>query len=209
MANVLTVANSSERSARLLALGAADTYRGQGRSPALPADLGSAAQLPLTKTAMPISVDGLQLREMRRRLHALHLRPSNTRAKQWHDLVVNDYRPLVTKVADRRRQPKWSDCVELAEIIWQALDKEWTGDDVYGKGHPCVGEQIGVLRTGEDFGARAYWCQEAIVALVEAVLTLGQGERFDFRTSTGLFSSEQPDSPRVPIHYGPGAPRHE
>jgi hypothetical protein len=144
---------------------------------ALPTDLGQAARLPVTAAALPFSREGLQLRELRRALHRCHVAEnSEARSREWRSLAADHYRPMAHRIA-ARPQPTWADCVELAEICWQALDKEMVKEE---------GRETGALSVRQgDFGPGAYWCREAIVALVEAVLTLGNGERFDPKTQQG------------------------
>jgi hypothetical protein len=110
---------------------------------------------------------------------------------------MEHYRPLANKIAERPA-PTWADCVELAEIIWHSLPKE---DLVCSSPEDPTWvylERTGALSVGaggtrmEDsaFTSSAYWCREAIVALVEAVLTLGNGERRDPRTDEGYWPQE-------------------
>jgi hypothetical protein len=96
---------------------------------ALPADsLGKAAQLPVTATSLPFSREALRLREIRQELHAIHLtgrgdlygEGKNTqehRYRPWRSLMMEHYRPLAHAI-ESRPEPTWTDCVELAEIIW-------------------------------------------------------------------------------------------
>jgi hypothetical protein len=100
---------------------------------ALPADLGKAAGLPVRAAALPISREGLQLRELRRVIHAVHTERGPralARAMRHHALMVDDYEPLALSVT-AREQPTWADCVELAEICWQGLAKEWQDPTVF------------------------------------------------------------------------------
>jgi hypothetical protein len=63
----------------------------------------------------------------------------------------------------------------VAEICWQALDKDYWWR---------LGQERGTLTTRSVSGPST-WTREAMVALVESVLTLGKGERFDPRTTEG------------------------
>jgi len=154
---------------------------------ALPADLGKAAGVPVRATALPISREGLQLRELRRAVHAVHLGSQSThrerleRAIRYHALMVDDYGPLAMSVT-ARAQPTWADCVELAEICWQGLAKEWREET-----DDRDGGYTGALSADGNAPRPGRQCQEAIIALVEAVLTLGNGERFCPWSDEGLF----------------------
>jgi hypothetical protein len=149
---------------------------------ALPADLGAAASLPVKAAPLPISVEGLKLRELRRIVHAVHLEYPGTeaRTRKYRTLMVKNYLPLAQSVAERS-EPTWSDCVELAEICWQAMAKEWrTATDDRDGGH------TGALHPNPH-GHAPGDSHKAMIALVEAVLTLGNGERFDVSSDQGLF----------------------
>ena len=172
---------------------------------ALPADLGKAAQLPVTAASLPFSKEALRLREIRRELHAIHLKGrgdvygegENTQAHKydrWRSLMVEHYCPIAHKIT-ARQAPTWADCVELAEIIWQSLPKE---DRLCSSPEDPTWEYLeptGALSVAADdtrmgdsaFTSGAYHCRHAIVALVEAVLTLGNGERRDPQTEEGYW----------------------
>jgi hypothetical protein len=143
---------------------------------ALPADLGQAAHLPLTAAPMPFSADCLQLRDIKRALAAL---PNDSDLGHadckgpWHRMMTHEYRPAERRLYERPVKT-WTDCVELAETIWAFWSKEH--EDGY-----CVGPVTGRLCTSErDWSAHNQ--RHAIAALVQGVLTLGGGERFDPRT---------------------------
>jgi hypothetical protein len=80
---------------------------------AVPADLGTAAQLPLASVAPPVSSDLLQLREVRRALHECYLRQGEQ--PEWRPLMVDHHHPLAASIVGRRR-PTWADCTEIAEV---------------------------------------------------------------------------------------------
>jgi hypothetical protein len=149
---------------------------------ALPADLGAAASLPVKAAPLPISPEGLKLRELRRIVHAVHLESPSTeaRARKYRSLMVKNYRPLADSIAERS-EPTWSDCVELAEICWQAMAKEWRTAT-----HDRDGGYTGALHPSPHNHAPGD-AHKAMITLVEAVLTLGNGERFDVRSDQGLF----------------------
>ena len=87
---------------------------------ALPADLGKAASLPVMPTPLPISAEMLQLREARRELHNIYLWPNEFRDHEgrntaWRDVMRNKHEPTAQLILGRKN-PTWSDCVEIAEI---------------------------------------------------------------------------------------------
>ena len=145
---------------------------------ALPADLGKAAQLPLTAAPMPFSPECLQLREIKRALAALPVNCDIDRGlpgarAPWYETMTNEYNPIKERLVARPVR-SWTDCVELAEAIWAFWEKEAR----YGY---CNGPATGKLYTGPKCASIGYYQRDAIVALVEGVLALGGGERFDPR----------------------------
>ena len=74
------------------------------------------------------------------------------------------------------------------EIIWHAVAKE---DQTVRNGDWEYQEYSGMLSAGHRFATSSYQCREAIVALVEAVLTLGDGERRDPKTPQGFYPAGQ------------------
>ena len=129
---------------------------------ALPADLGKAAQLPVTATALPFSPEALQLRQIRRELRACYLgqhdySDNDTYSRAWRDLMRNQYHPLVEQVV-RRPAATWTHCVELAEVCWQSMAHK----------HGIAADQGIKIRDEHD----------PTIPLIEAVLSLGGGERF-------------------------------
>ena len=144
---------------------------------ALPADLGKAASLPVTAAPLPFSPECLQLREIKRALAALpvncdYLGFPGTK-KPWRDTMTNEYRPMEARLT-RRPVRSWIDCVELAETIWAIWEKDHR--DGY-----CVGPMTDKLSTDRRHTSIGYYESDAIAALVEGVLALGGGERFDPR----------------------------
>jgi hypothetical protein len=146
---------------------------------ALPADLGKAASLPVTAAPLPFSAECLQLREIKRALAAL---PANCdidlglpgAKAPWYETMQNEYLPIEARLA-RRPVRSWTDCVELAEAIWAFWEKEHR-DGYY------VGPRTDKLSVNPRHASTAgYHNSDAIVALVEGVLALGGGERFDPR----------------------------
>jgi hypothetical protein len=99
---------------------------------ALPADLGQAAQLPVTVSGLPFSKEAVQLRGIRRQLRACYLNqqtyPEGGYSRAWRSLMRDSYRPLAARVVARPAS-SWADCVELAEICWQQRSRSlWVGD---------------------------------------------------------------------------------
>ena len=137
---------------------------------ALPADLGSAAHLPVSKVAPTFSAEALRLRELREVMFRVNGKQSAT----W-SACTDEYGPLLTAITDRPK-PTWQDVVELAEEIWRVLPKEEipnaNGSDIHTG---ALSVSPAEWRTG------AYHCRHQLVALVEAILTLGHGERRDTR----------------------------
>ncbi|HEY7550650.1 MAG TPA: hypothetical protein VH913_14180 [Hyphomicrobiaceae bacterium] len=145
---------------------------------ALPADLGAAAALPVKTAPLPFSAEALELRRIRRALRAIYMEPGpgpGGPGTPWYDTIMDEYRPIEQRMAARPVRT-WADCVELAEAIWTWWEKEHR--DGY-----CMGPAIGKLAIYKRAdGARpTAGPADAIVALVEGVLTLGGGERFDPR----------------------------
>jgi hypothetical protein len=139
---------------------------------ALPADLGKAAALPVTAAPMPFSADCLQLREIKRALAALPLNSGGAKGP-WYRLMTEEYAPVQQRLCARPVR-SWTDCVELAEAIWTCWEKEHR-DGYY------VGPRIDKLSVHPSNAAVGYHQRDAIVALVEGVLAMGGGERFDPR----------------------------
>jgi len=88
---------------------------------ALPTELGKAAALPVTPTALPVSGQMLRLRDVRRELHGVYLSEphdrlsSELRGKEWRDLMQREHKPLAAQIVGRRK-PTWTDCTEIAEV---------------------------------------------------------------------------------------------
>jgi hypothetical protein len=165
-----------------------------GRSAVAFVEPEAVAKTPVKMSPLPMTPEGLRLRELRRILHHLNREEhSPERTREWRSLMVEHYRPTCLQIASRT-QPTWADCVELAEIIWSGLAKEWeaTGRGGYREtGALFVPALDGTREGGADrFTSGAYWCAPAIVALVEAVLALGGGERFDQHTPEGAWSDQ-------------------
>jgi hypothetical protein len=145
---------------------------------ALPADLGKAAALPVTAAPLMFSPECLQLREIKRALAALPVNCDNLGGfpgakTPWYDTMTNEYGPTETRLV-RRPVRSWTDCVELAEVIWGFWEKEHR-DGYY------VGPPFAKLSVNPGLTSIGYHQREAIAALVEGVLALGGGERFDPR----------------------------
>jgi|KBSSwiStaDraftv2_1062776.scaffolds.fasta_scaffold60724_4 hypothetical protein len=138
---------------------------------ALPADLGKAAALPVTAAPLTFSAECLQLREIKRALAALPLDIQG--GPRWRRMMTEEYAPVKQSLCARRVR-SWTDCVELAEVIWAFWEKEHR-DGYY------VGPPISKLSVHPSNASVGYHQRDAIVALVEGVLALGGGERFDPR----------------------------
>ena len=142
------------------------------------ADPAKAASIPMmTAAPLPFSADCLQLRSIKRALAAL---PENSdigspgQKGRWYRMQTEEYHPIKMRVSTRP-VTSWTDCVELAEIIWT----EWEKDHRDGY---CVGPPGNKLAVHENqVGPGSFYARHAITALVEGVLALGGGERFDPR----------------------------
>jgi hypothetical protein len=119
---------------------------------------------------MAFSAECLQLREIKRTLRAIPTDSDHTDKGPWYRTMVNEYDPVEDRLC-RRPVRTWTDCVELAETIWSFWSKQHR--DGY-----LVGPALPKLYTG-DRELRVYSHRHAVAALVEGVLTLGGGERFD------------------------------
>jgi hypothetical protein len=152
---------------------------------AFPADLGKAASLPLTPAPLPLSPECLQLREIKRALAALDQRTCGGVNGPWHRMMVNEYHPAADRLCARPVR-NWADCVELAETIWSFWQKEF-------RDGPYVGPKIDKLSVDPANASVGYHQRHAVVALVEGVLALGDGERFD--PMIALWNSDGEGSP--------------
>jgi hypothetical protein len=144
-----------------------------GGALALP-DLAEAARVPVTLAPFPVSAELLELRRLKRRLVELKAVPtqhaledhfarheSDRAAMRWFEVMYGEYWPIAQSIAERP-VASWGQCVELAEIVWDRK-KKWRIDNNVRKPHHH-GDTDHILAT-----------------LVDGVLTLGGGERFDPR----------------------------
>jgi hypothetical protein len=117
------------------------------------ADPGKAARLQITQGPLPLSADALQLRSLKRDLRrcceSQNDYPSlDAYGWAWRE-IRSEINPLEERILERRAT-SWTDCVELAELAW------W-----------------GIQHRGLD-----RYTNHAAVALTEAVLGIGGGEKF-------------------------------
>lgn len=155
---------------------------GRAGALALPANLDAAASLPLTTATLPVSPDLVRWRGLVDDLHAWH---RTTRGRPHVSAYSDEWRARSMVIKDvsarigEREHRTWADCVELAEICWRALPKEgyWTDEEITGR----------LSRDPKEVHIGAHHCAEHLVALIEAVLTLGNGERRDPKTDQGRF----------------------
>jgi hypothetical protein len=168
------------------ALGAAGglllPWRGGG---AMALDL-EAPRVPVTPVSLPVSPEVRQMREILGALHEIRLenRCSGGPGSEWAGLY-REYRPLARRVVSRPVR-SWSDCVELAEIAWNA----W----------PCIDKYSGRLEPSHD-GLMGTRQQSAAAALIEGVLTLGNGVRFD---PNMVYGEEEEKASRGTFRRGQG-----
>ena len=142
-------------------------------------DPDAAAALPVCEEPLPISDKGQAMRQLRRQLAEVHARPhSQARSAEWFHLMLA-YTEGATALADRPVR-SWIDCVELAEVAWHLSPKAQRASD--GEWLPHL--RAGVHGTTVGFFHAAPSAERASAALVEAVMTLGAGERLDPRTGT-------------------------
>lgn len=157
------------------------------------ADPAKAASIPMmTAAPLPFSADCLQLRSIKRALAAL---PENSdigspgQKGRWYRMQNEEYHPVKMRVSTRP-VTSWTDCVELAEIIWTEWEKEChecrgsVSIDIEGREcreHGfCERQPTAKLAVHANrVGPGSFYARHAITALVEGVLALGGGERFD------------------------------
>ena len=141
---------------------------------ALP-DLSGAERLPVRAVPLPLSSEALELRQIRRQLFGLHLQPGNTR--DWRT-VMDHYGAGVCALASRP-STTWAQVVELAEAAWHMAPKE----EVFVDARRWCTAYTGRLATKAGYaGERGEcWRMRMNAALIEGVLSLGNGERFDHR----------------------------
>jgi hypothetical protein len=143
------------------------------------ADPGAAARLPVVAAPLPVSEAGLEVRNI---VRAMQERP---RDADYHSLNANWralrhlYVPWAEAVLNRPAR-SWSDCVEIAEIAWHWHPKAWRGPPDYGRTDQLEGitghqSHATSIDPPEDY---RFWLRP-VPALIEAVLTLGGGERLD------------------------------
>lgn len=149
---------------------------------ALTRDAAKIAETPVTLVGLPFSKEAIHLRAIRDHLHSIR----GKRGGEWHALMTGDYARMSAAITSRA-EPTWTDCVELAEDIWHSMAKVEALD-----ADGCYLGTTGTLAKGDtrpeiDFcAAGVFHSRHAIAALVEAVLTLGNGERRDPRTIEGF-----------------------
>lgn len=129
-----------------------------------------AAALAVRPTALPLSADALLLRSLKRDLRRCQddLRDPHTAysnadcGRDWRDLMCGQVKPLQARML-ARAPASWADCVELAEIAWWGI--------AHQRSLAAFVKEGGRPRIDSDE-------TDPKVALVEAVLSLGGGERF-------------------------------
>jgi len=130
----------------------------------------------VTAAPLPFSPECLQLREIKRALAAL----PNVHDGRWGRMIVGEYRPAGDRLCARPVR-SWTDSVELAELIWTFWQKDTRDCD-------------GLDRPTDRLSASPLNVPAApVVALVEGILALGGGERFDPRTA--WWAREEGDAP--------------
>jgi hypothetical protein len=116
---------------------------------ALPTDLGKAAALPLTPTAIPLSPEFLQFREVWRELHQIYLKGpdefygTDDRRNAWRHVMQNKCTPLKEQIVGRRNTT-WQDCREIAEICLFQMHRRGP----HNRSDPLCALVYAVLRAG-------------------------------------------------------------
>ena len=150
------------------------------KGPLALAEPGSAAQMRVTKAAMPWSAECLKLRELKQAMAAFNRDQRQGRYRgryaescmHWRSMMW-DYGEVAAEIA-ARPNPTWQDACELAEIAWHMAQKERTEGNWAGK---MTGRLSTVVDGFDD--PHDYWRRKVHVALIETILKLGGGERFD------------------------------
>jgi hypothetical protein len=130
------------------------------------ANPAKAGNLQVTRGDLPLSPDALLLRSLKRELCAIQAAANNGRShretdREWHGIMRQQVKPLEARML-ARPAATWADCVELAEICW------------WGVAHRRS-LNASVVSAGR---ARVFDDEDPRDVLVEAVLSLGGGERF-------------------------------
>jgi hypothetical protein len=121
------------------------------------ADPVKAAGLQITQGPLPLSADAMRLRSLKRDLRRCCVSQDDYPSLSAYGEITYEISPLEKRI-QQRPATSWTDCVELAEVAW------W-----------------GIQHRGID-----RYTNHAAVALTEAVLNLGGGERlylYDRRSS--------------------------
>ena len=138
-------------------------------------DPSKAAALPVKAVPLPVSPECLELRRIKRALAALPVNCDVGFAGMrgpWHTIRTTEYAPVRDRLV-ARPVASWADLVGLAELIWA----DWRKQDRDGW---SVGPPTATLSVDRrDWGGCGVHDRDAIAALVEGVLTLGKGERYD------------------------------
>jgi hypothetical protein len=151
----------------------------RARCLALP-DLGQAGELPVVPAPLPVSAAALELRRLRSALRETRrIKDREESERVWYALMAQ-YRETGTVILNRPVR-SWSQCVELAEMAWHMHMKEWgplPRCDLTGHLEGITGEcSRASLHTAHPRGFSA----RPIPSLIEAVLTMGGGQRGDPR----------------------------
>lgn len=148
------------RSALTAAGGLLLPFRGAG---ALELDL-TAPHVPVSAVPLPVSSTTLELRRIKHALHEIRQRQvcrDGSLSDEWRE-TVRAYDAEAELLLSRPVR-SWADCVELAEVCWHT---HWKGWDENGRVRlaprwpDCIAER-------------------ARISLIEGVLSLGGGQRFD------------------------------
>jgi hypothetical protein len=141
------------------------------------ADAAKAAELPVAVSPLPFSAECLALRSLKRDMLATRLAGDRNDERGATVRAEHYLRYLSLSDAIAARPPTWTNAVELAEIAWHWAPKRQLrdlGDDGPSPWTTTLRDAGNPTRGG------------ASAALIEAVLTLGGGERFDHEVELWL-----------------------
>lgn len=154
-------------------------WRG-GAALALP-DLGAAADLPVVAKPWPVSAELLEVRRLKALQQAYYAKnagKNDPEHRQWRGLMT-EYKAACAAVL-ARPTAAWGHAVEIAEIAWSIHPKAWDS----GPSYDLLPKLEGIdgrrsLASGVRLNGDSDFFLRPVPALIEAVLTLGGGQRAD------------------------------
>lgn len=131
---------------------------------------------------MPFSEECLRLRAIKREFVAVPSHPHSMLHARWWELNDAYQASLDTLLA--RPATSWGHCVELAEVAWHYSPKIWEQDCRLTR--RLVGSD-GIRRNeAAGYAAQNSIGMRVVPALIESVLSMGSGERYDPKIERGL-----------------------